>query len=229
VIVELGLPINELGKISSEFEALRPMGGADVLYVDPPWKFETRSEKGLGKSPEKHYRTMTVAEICSVPVPILPAKDCVLFIWCTWPLQPHWQTVIKTWGFEYAGLAWEWIKYNPKTDKYAFGGGYGTRKNLEPCLMATKGSPKMRDRVDGSFFGMNQKPEGVRSVRDFIQVMPLDAIRSPLREHSRKPDEAYERIETLFDGRKVELFARTTRKGWKSWGNETNKFVGDEI
>jgi N6-adenosine-specific RNA methylase IME4 len=45
-------------------------------------------------------------------------------------------------------------------------------------------------------------------------------IVSPRREHSRKPDEAYERIEALCDGPYLELFARSSRPGWDRWGAE---------
>ena len=150
-----------------------------------------------------------------------------MFCWVTWPLMPDWTKVIRALGFDYAGLAWEWIKYNPETGKYAFGNGYGTRKNLEPCLLCTRGSPPLRDRIDNTFFGaaLDPIPSGVRSVRDFIQWLPLDAIRAPRREHSRKPDEQYTRIETLFHGPYIELFSRGDRPDWTHWGNEVGKFT----
>lgn len=210
-------------KITEEFAELRCAGGHHVLLIDPPWEWETYSEAGQGKSPGQHYDYMSMEDICAMPVQMLAAKNCAAFVWVTWPLAMRWHEVVKAWGFDYAGLAWEWIKYNSETGKYAFGGGYGTRKNLEPCLLLTKGDPKLRDRIDTSFFGTLEIPQGVHSVRDFIMAMPLDAIRAPLREHSRKPDEQYDRIETLFDGRKIELFGRARRSGWTSWGREVGK------
>ncbi len=212
-------------QIEHQFMALRPAGGFDVIMADPNWLFEVRSAKGEEKSPQAHYDCEPPEEIAKLPISFLAAKDCALFMWVTWPLMPYWQLVLDGLGFKFAGLAWEWIKYNSATEKYAFGGGYGTRKNLEPCLLATRGNPKLR--TDLEFFGDIQIPEGVRSVRDFIQAMPLDCIRAPRRhEHSRKPDEQYERIDTLFDGRKIELFARQRiqRPGWQSWGDEIDKF-----
>lgn len=206
------------------FARLRPQGGARVILADPAWPFENFSEKGEGKNPNQHYVCMPILEIAAMPVSALAADDCALFIWCTWPLMPHWNEVIEGWGFTYKGLAWEWIKYNPKTDKYAFGPGYGTRKNLEPCLLATRGKPSLRKDMPADLFGTFEAAAGTRSVRDFIQAMPLDCIRAPRREHSRKPGEAYERIETMFEGPYVELFARHQRPGWVSWGNQTEKF-----
>jgi N6-adenosine-specific RNA methylase IME4 len=171
-------------------------GGYAVILADPPWRFKTRSDKGLGKSPQKHYSCMDLQDICALPVVDCAAEDCVLFLWCTWPMIFEARHVIGSWGFRYSGLAWEWIKFNPVTEKFAFGTGYGTRKNVEPCLLARRGSPKLLS----------------RSERDFIF--------SPQREHSRKPDEQYERIERMYAGSKLELFARYSRDGWASWGDE---------
>ena len=123
-------------------------------------------------------------------------------MWCTWPLIFDAKPIIEARGFDYSGLAWEWIKKNPVTKKYAFGGGYGTRKNLEPCLLARRGEPKLK----------------TRSERDFLYA--------PRREHSRKPHEAYDKIERMFDGPYIELFGRNKRDGWISWGNEIDKFEG---
>lgn len=177
-----------------------PMGPFRVISADPPWPFETFSDAGKGKSPERHYPTMEVDEICAMNVRDVAADNCALFIWTTWPNIFNTERVIRAWGFRYSGLAWEWIKRNPLTGKYAFGGGYGTRKNLEPCLLATRGSPKVLD----------------RSVRDFLYA--------PRREHSRKPDEHFERVEKLYRGPYLELFSREDRPGWTSWGNETGRF-----
>ena len=171
-----------------------------VILADPPWKFDNWSAAGEKKNPNQHYKCMDTDAICALPVTFAAADNCALLLWCTWPKIFDAEKVIKAWGFTYKGLAWEWIKYNPKTQKYAFGGGYGTRKNLEPCLLATRGKPKRLS----------------ASVRDFIMA--------PRREHSRKPDEQYSNIEALFDGPYLELFARQKRSGWSAWGNETDKF-----
>ena len=209
---------------AGQFLELRPSGGFKVILADPATEFVTRSKKGQGKSPSQHYPTMTIEQICALPVESLAAKDCALFFWTVWPLMPRWNEMLTAWGFKFSGLAWEWIKYNPKTGNYAFGPGYGSRKNLEPCLLATRGEPSLRKEAPGSLFGSNVIPMGVRSVRDFIEVMPTDCIREPRREHSRKPEEQYTRIETMFDGPYVELFARQSRSRWACWGNETQKF-----
>jgi N6-adenosine-specific RNA methylase IME4 len=172
-----------------------------VILADPPSRFRTRSHKGTAKSPDRHYRTMTVEEIMALPIGELAARDCALFLWWTWPLIFKAERIIEAWGFTYSGLAWEWLKFNPKTGRYAFGGGYGTRKNCEPCLLARRGSPKILSRSE------------------------RDHIIAPRREHSRKPDEQYGRIERMYEGPRLELFGRQERPGWDVFGNETEKFT----
>jgi len=167
-----------------------------VILADPPWSFATWSDRGKGKSADRHYSVMTLNDICRLPVADRVEDDAVLFLWATWPTIFWSQKVIEAWGFTYSGLAWEWIKFNPVTGKYAFGCGYGTRKNVEPCLLARRGKPVLKN----------------RSVRDFLF--------SPRRAHSQKPDEQYGLIEAMFDGPYLEMFARQRRFGWDAWGNE---------
>lgn len=145
----------------------------------------------------------------ALPVADLCAPDCVLFMWSTWPHLPQAMELIPAWGFTYKTCAFDWMKANvstidlfpdPKTADILM--GYWTRSNSEPCLLATRGSPK---RVDA----------GVRM-----------GIIEPRRQHSRKPDCVHSRIEQLMgpDVTKIELFARTRRKGWLAFGNDLGKF-----
>ena len=210
----------DVAAVTKKFSEIRPAGGAKVILVDSPWLFDHWSEKGQGKAPQKHYDCLTIDEICSLPISAIAAPDCAIFSWHTWPLMMQWPKVIDAWGAQYGGLAWEWLKFNPKTQKFAFGGGYGTRKNVEPCLLLTIGNPSLRQPIVSDMLGAAVEPIGVRSVRDFIEAMPTDAVRSPRRAHSQKPDEQYERIETMFDGPYVELFSRSNRPGWISWGDQ---------
>lgn len=178
-----------------------------VILADPDWQFKTFSAKGQGKSPGRHYLTPVspVEHIMQQPVKDMIHPDgAVLFLWCTWPTIFQAQDVIKAWGFEYSGLAWEWNKFNPETGKRAFGGGYITRKNLEPCLVATTRKFPTLEKLKN------------RSTRDLISA--------PRRENSRKPDEQYGLIENLFDGPYLELYARQERYGWDAAGNEVDKF-----
>lgn len=171
-----------------------------AIIIDPPYEFVTWSKKGQGKSPSQHYETMTIDEICAIPVAKQAADDCALFLWIPWPHIFEAQRIMRAWGFEYSGLAWEWLKYNDRSEKFSFGGGYGTRKNVEPCLLGRRGSPKRLD----------------ARCRDFII--------SPRREHSRKPDAQYERVERLFKGPYLEMFARQRWPGWQYHGDQAGKF-----
>lgn len=98
-------------------------GAYGAILADPNWQFLTRGRNGHGKSPERHYRTMSFDRIAALPVWRVAARDCALFLWCTWPTIEQGLALIKAWGFRYSGLAWEWFKFNPATGKAAFGGG----------------------------------------------------------------------------------------------------------
>jgi len=174
-----------------------------VIYADPPWTFSTYSRKGKGRSAEAYYDCMSLDAIKALPVAEWAANDCVLLLWTTDPLLPTAFDVIRAWGFTYKTIGFYWAKLNKSadptiySDSSFFGGlGFWTRANPEICLLATRGHPRRR-RAD---------------VRKLIV--------SPRREHSRKPDEQYDRIESLFPEPYVELFARQRRPGWDSWGNE---------
>jgi N6-adenosine-specific RNA methylase IME4 len=161
-----------------------------AILSDPPWRFETFSDKGRGRSPK--YRVERAADLAGMSPPA--ADNSALFMWT---IDTHMQqalSLIAAWGFEYKTVAFIWVK--PQ-----MGLGYWTRKEAEICLMGTRGKPKRIGR-------------GVRQV-----------IRAPRREHSRKPDEIYSRIEALVGGPYLEMFARQEWPGWASFGNETDRFV----
>lgn len=182
-----------------------------VILADPDWQFKTFSDKGLAKSPDRHYKTATTPAdiIASHPVKDMIHPDgAVLFMWVTWPHMFSAERVFNGWGFRYSGLAWEWDKFNTNTGKRSFGGGYGTRKNLEPCLLAKTSNYQLKKQIKN------------QSVRDLI--------RQPRREHSRKPDQVYRIIEEMFDGPYLELYARQNWPGWDSAGNEVDKFIVDK-
>lgn len=169
----------------------------NIIYADPPWQFKVYSSKGLGRSAESHYPTMSLEEIKRLPVGELAANDCALFMWTTVPLLQECFSIMKAWGFDYKTIAFIWIKQNKRTDSLFWGMGYWTRANAELCMLATKGHPK----------------------RQSARVHQV--IISHIQEHSKKPEEARDRIVQLIgDLPRVELFARTKSDGWDVWGNE---------
>lgn len=197
----------------SAFEGLREKHYRAIL-VDPPWHFRARTALQTAnwtsrRDAEKHYKVMGIDDICALPVGELAAKDCHLFLWTTGPCLPKAFDVIEAWGFRYSAIAFTWIKLKKsfqanqlrivptqESDLHV-GLGLTTRKNAEFCLLGRRGNAH-------------------RNARDVREI-----ILAPVREHSRKPDEAYTRIERYCDGPYLELFARgERRKGWDQWGDE---------
>lgn len=183
-------------------------GGYGAILADPPWDFKTWSAAGRDRSPDRHYRTMSHAEIITMPVREIAAPNSVLFLWATWPMLTDALMVIGEWGYSYKTCAFAWIKADVRqADMFrddadvSIGPGYWTRSNSEVCLLATRGKPKR------------------------LNADVRQGIIAPRREHSRKPDGIHERIERLVAGPYLELFARqSTRPGWTFWGNQTDKF-----
>jgi N6-adenosine-specific RNA methylase IME4 len=183
-----------------------PAGHYGAILADPATSFQTWSDVGKGRSASQHYPTMRWQDIMALPVRDLAAKDCVLFMWSTWPTIAQTMMIIGGWGFTYKTCAFCWTKADA-TQVHMFqddiepymGLGYWTRANTEPCLLATRGKPKR------------------------LNADVRQAIIEPRREHSRKPS-VHGRIERLVAGPYVELFARARRPGWDAWGNEVDKF-----
>jgi N6-adenosine-specific RNA methylase IME4 len=187
------------------------------VVADPPWNFRSFApvtNPHINRNPDRHYSTMDLAGIKRLPVADLTAKDAHLFLWVTGPHLPSGLEVIKAWGFRFSGVAFTWVKFkrshnaaqlrilpSAESDLHV-GLGYTTRKNAEFCLLARRGNARRAD----------------KTVREIIL--------SPVREHSRKPEEFRDRVERYVGPGVpiVELFARSTREGWASWGNEVGKF-----
>ena len=120
-----------------------------------------------------------------------------MFLWVTFPCLLEGLSVIEAWGFTFKTVAFVWVKQNKKSDSLFWGMGYWTRANAELCILATKGRPKRQN-------------AGVHQI-----------IMSHIEEHSKKPQEARDRIITLMgDVPRLEMFARQKTEGWDVWGNE---------
>jgi site-specific DNA-methyltransferase (adenine-specific) len=189
-IIEHGCTVDDLFAL---IESGKRFG---VIYADPPWPFETSQTR---RSVEHHYNTSTLDEIMKLPVAQLAADDCALVMWCTWPhiaIGTHCK-IIEAWNFKPSTVAFVWVKQKPGGNGLRHSGnGYWTIANTEACLIATKGSP-------------------LRLANDVHQV-----VMAPVREHSGKPEEVRQRIERLFPGPYLELYARKPAPGWTCWGNE---------
>lgn len=167
----------------------------DVVMADPPWRYDF--SKSRSRKIERKYPTMSVEEIIALKDSIPFAKNCALYLWVTQPKLKLGLQVMDGWGFEYkSGIIW---------DKKRVGMGYWARGRHEQLLIGTRGKkrpPKPKDR-----------PQSV-----------IEEVRSNT--HSRKPIAAYEIIEKAFpNDKKLELFARVTREGWDSWGNQAPQSI----
>lgn len=175
-----------------------PSGGVyDLIMCDPPWRFKTRSAKGItAKGAGGQYQTMTFDDLAALEIPA--AENCLLWLWATNPMLPQAFELLSLWGFTFK-TAGHWAKMT-RHNKQAFGTGYIFRCAGEPYLIGTKGKIKT-----------------TRSVRSVVI--------GKVREHSRKPDEAYDAAERLIpDARRLDMFARERREGWASWGDQVDHF-----
>ena len=173
-----------------------PEGKYNIIYADPPWQYY---EDGL-KNQSRHYITMTIDEICELPINDLADDNCLLFLWVTSPILFESQKVIEAWGFQYSTVGFVWAKSKQDGTGFAFGLGNWTRSNAEYCLICRKGSV---ERLDASISQIIYEPKG---------------------EHSQKPAIVRDKIVQLVgDIPRVELFARQKTFGWDVWGTESNE------
>lgn len=188
----------------------RPFGMAPrskgVIAIDPPWPFEHWGEPGP-KSIEAQYHCMTLDEIAALPVRDLALPDCWLFLWATGPLLPVACDVMRGWGFTFVSpLTWRKVT---KTGKQKMGLGRVLRTMSEFVLIGKIGEPPFR-----------------KAVGSILEAEMFDGV---AREHSRKPEEFYQLVdEFALSELRADIFARTRRPGWESFGDELDKFEGAE-
>jgi N6-adenosine-specific RNA methylase IME4 len=173
-----------------------------TIMADPPWRFTNRT----GKMAPEHkrlnrYETMTLADICALPVSEVAQEPAHLYMWVPNALLPEGLEVMKAWGFNYkSNIIWHKIRKDGGSD--GRGVGFYFRNVTEVLLFGTRGK------------GARTLAPGRRQV---------NMIETRKREHSRKPDEQYDLIEACSRGPFLELFARGTRPGWSYWGNQANE------
>ena len=204
---------------------LAALAGQDyqLLLADPAWAFRTFNGKNRTptqkafREAEDHYATMPVEEMCALPVAPIAAKNALLAMWVVGSHIPDAFQLAFAWGFPTCVtdlFYWAKQKLVQRDQIDLFTGdipeprmsmGYHSRKQLEPCLLFSRGK------------GL---PVHAHDVRQLIVAPSIG--------HSRKPAAQYDRLERLYgDVKRIELFARNTRAGWDCWGNEVGKF--DEV
>lgn len=170
-------------------EAMTDDAKFDVILADPPWRYE---DARPWQKIENHYPTMSLQEICALPVSCVAEKDCVLFLWTTSPKLEESFAVIRSWGFTYkTSMMWK--------KEGALGMGYYARIEHEPLLIAVRGRPRTPD----------------------PKARPRSVVAGKKGRHSQKPGIFHEIIERMYpDARRLELFCRNPRPGWCAWGNQ---------
>jgi N6-adenosine-specific RNA methylase IME4 len=181
-------------------------GGFQTILADPPWRFTNRT----GKVAPEHrrlgrYATMDLDEIKALPVGDVAAPHAHLYLWVPNALLPDGIAVLTAWGFRYVSNV-IWAKRRKDGGPDGRGVGFYFRNVTEPILFGVKGS--MRTLAPA------------RSTVNMIETRK--------REHSRKPDEQYDLIESCSPGPYLELFARYAREGWAAWGNEADNEVAPQ-
>jgi N6-adenosine-specific RNA methylase IME4 len=162
-----------------------------VVYADPPWRYEHVVTES--RAIENQYPTMSLNDICALPVGRTITDDAILFLWATSPKLEEAMRVVKSWSFEYrTNIVW---------DKCKIGMGYYARQQHELLLIATRGSMPA------------PAPDDIIS----------SVVRIPRNGHSSKPLEFYNLIERMYPSLpKLELFCRSPQSGWSVWGNQSN-------
>ena len=168
-----------------------------IIYADPPWKFE----KSITKTFSCKYPCMGYDDLKKLRVGSIADDNCAMFMWSTLRHLPEAIKLIVDWGFEYRTVAFIWVKTSQKGNiNHRL--GYWTLSNAEICLLGIKGHPRKQ----------NNK---IRSV----YLLPREG-------HSKKPQKFREQIEILFgDVERIELFARQKTEGWDVWGNEVESDI----
>lgn len=186
-----------------DFEAFLGNRRFGTILADPPWQFTNRT----GKVAPEHkrlarYETLRLADIMAIPVGKAAAEPSHLYLWVPNALLPEGLKVMAAWGFKYkSNIIWHKIRKDGGPD--GRGVGFYFRNTTEMLLFGIKGKLRTLD-------------AGRRQV---------NIIKTRKREHSRKPDEQYPIIESCSPGPFLELFARGSKPGWATWGNEADEYA----
>ena len=170
----------------------------EIIFCDPPWKFNNKNTGGSMKSGASNkYKVMTLDEMKLLPISDIASDNCVLFMWWVGSQPQEAIDLVDAWGFSLKTMTgFVWVK-RTKLWKMFFGMGHWTRAGAECCLIATKGKPK---RLSAS----------IRSVIEAVSDV-----------HSKKPNIFADKIvELCGDLPRLEMFARDKKNGWDTWGDE---------
>lgn len=161
-----------------------------TILIDPPWDWEDEGDVDQFGRATPTYGTMSIGDLLALPVDAYADTNCHLYLWITNRSLPKGFQLMEKWGFRYVTCL-TWAKPS-------FGMGNYFRGQTEHLLFGVKGSQELKRHDVGTIFTAPRGPRG----------------------HSSKPIEAYELIESCSPGPYLELFARSERADWTSWGAE---------
>ena len=195
--------MNKIISVADDFKVRLVGKKFATILADPPWQFQNRT----GKMAPEHkrlsrYTTLSLDEIKSIPVKDFATDSANLYLWVPNALLKEGLEVMAAWGFTYkTNLIWYKIRKDGGPDRR--GVGFYFRNVTEIILFGTRG--KNARTLDP---GRSQE----------------NMIVKQKREHSRKPDEQYELIESCSKGPFLEMFSRGSRPGWECWGNQAEDY-----
>jgi len=178
------------------------MAQFQTIILDPPWPYDRKAGQGVAN---KQYSLMTWRDLHALR-PLLhavAAPDCAIFLWTTAPLLLETTDAVRVWGFRYITKAFCWVK-TQRDGAIFFGIGSYTASNTEDVWLLSNGTPKRR----------------TADVSQVVPTLETEGVVAPMGRHSRKPEDVQDRIERLFPGPYLEVFARRRRPGWTCIGNE---------
>lgn len=170
-------------------KACQPRRKFATILADPPWQ---------NQGGERHYGTMTLAQMKAMPVAQLATENAHLWLWTTNALLLPAYEVAEAWGFTVRSPL-TWIKF-----RLGLSSQYQLRNATEQLLFCTRGKAPVNFRSQPTWFN------------------------APVLEHSRKPAEQFAIIERVSPGPYLELFARRqpeSRADWSIWGNEVDSDI----
>lgn len=180
-----------------------------TLIADPPWPYgkarHSKAEGGasgyVSQADKVQYETMSMQDLKALPVESVSAENSVLLLWTTpaFSATGDATALCEAWGFRPVTHTY-WVKTTNDGGNFAYGVGYWFRGCVEPVLVG----------VRGRAYRTNER----------------GAFRSPLRGHSRKPDDLHLLAEEHFPGPRLELFARRRFGAWTTIGGE---LTGNDI
>ncbi len=182
-----------------------------TIVADPPWHYDgfvTSIDDGRASGVRSGattkalpYPSMTLGQMADLPVADLAQRDAFLFMWTTNSYLPSAFWLTQAWGFSYRQvIVWD------KGSSMSPLGGAITPNASEYLLYARRGAPKLAGRWDGGTVVRANKGSQPGT-------------------HSRKPDVFLDLVETVCPGPYLEMFARRTRLGWDTWGNQSLNHV----